>query len=296
MQVIGCAATMRSIMDNARPGTELRFHLLTNGVSPRDGEALASMFLDHGAARLSIYDVDCSRFHHLMRSKVVSHTAYARLLIHEVLPEAVTRCIYVDCDVLVERDIVEAWEFPLEGKTAGAVANGDAADTAQHQRRLKLHEARYMNSGFLVLDMSRWRRLGIGRRAIECAEEVGDNLILHDQDALNCALQQDWVAMPREWNAGVAASEWLSADSKAVFHFMGVPKPWQPDYTGRFADLFNRHLDRTPFAGARPWNPLGIGAFLFRLRRRVPHLPAVVRITRRMIIERMGGRPAAGRE
>jgi len=286
LQVVGCAVTMRSIVDNVRPGTRLRFHVFANGIASRDREALEGMFVGTSGARLIIYDVDCSRFHHLMRSKIVSHTTYARLLIQELLPQDVERCIYVDCDILVECDIVDAWEYPLEGKTAGAVANGDAADTAQHQRRLKLREARYLNAGFLVIDVCRWRQLGIGPRALVCAEAVGDDLILHDQDALNCVLQQDWVEMPRHWNAWVAMSSWLRDDSRAVFHFMGAPKPWEADYRGRFADHFARYLDGTPFAGKRPWNPLGLGALLSGARRRVPHLPAVVRIARRFLASR----------
>ncbi len=280
-QVIGCAVSMRSILDNARPDAELHFHVLTHRVPTADREKLtATVSLGDRVAAIDLYEIDVTRFAHLMSSKLVSHTTYARLLIDDLLPAAVGRCIYVDCDMVVERDIAEAWEFDLADRTAAAVANGSPSDTRDNQRRLGLPEPRYFNAGFVLIDVRRWRDRAVSTRALAHAEALGDRLVLHDQDALNCALQGDWAELPREWNAGLSISGWLTADSRAVFHYWGAPKPWHADYAGRFRDLFLRHLDRTAYAGFRPWNPLGVGALLARSFRRFPHLPAVLRAAR----------------
>lgn len=280
-QVIGCAVSMRSVLENAAPGHRLHFHVMTHRVAGRDREALRRTVLDAGReAGIDLHEVDASRFGHLMRSKLVSHTTYARLLLDTVLPGDVRRCIYLDCDMVVERDIVEAWEFPLEGRTIAAVANGSPSDTRDNQRRLGLAEPRYFNAGFAVIDVARWRERDVSARALRHAEEIGERLVLHDQDAMNCALAGDWVELPREWNAGLSISDWLTADSRAVFHYWGAPKPWHADYRGRFPELFARHLARTAYAGHRAWNPLGLGALVSRTVRRLPYIPAAWRAAR----------------
>jgi lipopolysaccharide biosynthesis glycosyltransferase len=283
-QVIGCAVSMRSILENVRHGAAVHFDVITSGISPQDRQALCATV--RGGRRqgtIDLHDVDLTRFTHLMASKLVSHTTYARLLIDDVLPPDAARCIYVDCDMVVERDIAEAWEFPLQGRTVAATANGDATDSRRNLARLGLEGDRYLNAGFVVIDVERWRALHVSERALQQAEMQGDRLVLHDQDALNCALQNDWVVMPREWNAGIPVCDWLTDDSKAVFHYWGAPKPWHADYTGRFRPKFFRYLDMTAFAGVRPWNPLGLGALLVRSRRRIPHYPSVVRAIKRLL-------------
>lgn len=289
-QVVGCAVTMRSTLDRAAPGTGFRFHVLTDGVSRRDLQALRkSVEGNDRDVQLRTYHVDASRFAHLMRSKLVTHMTYARLVLDEVLPPEVERCIYMDCDMVVERDVLEVWSADLGDCTLAAVPNSTAAERREHQARLALKEPRYFNAGFAVIDVRRWRARGVGARAMEHAVAIGDRLILHDQDALNLALEGDWVELPGHWNAGIFMSPWLEEDSKAVFHYMGAPKPWEVDYQGRFLDLFLRHQARTAFASRRSWNPLGLGAAWRRARRRIPFLPAVIREIRRILARGRGG-------
>ena len=276
----GCAVSMRSMAEHASAVADLRFHVMVNGVAPRDRDAL-SRSVTHTVPRASVEFVsfDPREVRHLQRSSLITRTAYARLFIDEALPEEAPRCIYIDCDLLFERDVGELWRLDLGGRTVGAVDNALWDDPARYQQRLGLERPEYFNSGVLLVDMNRWRRLAIGEKALRFAERTGDRLILHDQDALNGALQGDWIPLAPTWNSWVIHPE-LHPDSRAVFHFMGAPKPWHADYSGRFADKFFAYLDRTPYAGSRPWNPAGVGRALRRVRRRLPFLPSAVRIIR----------------
>lgn len=285
-QVIGCAVSMRSILAHAHPSAQLHFDVMVHEVPTRDREALTRTVAESGrAASIRLHSVDIARFRHLMRSKLISHTTYARFQIGEVLGPEVERCIYLDCDMVVTRDIREAWEYPLAGRTIAAVAN-NPLDAPLNQARLGLTSSGYFNAGFVVIDVPRWRERQVTQRAMEFAEALGDRLILHDQDALNCALQGDWVELPREWNAGIPLADWLTEDAAAVFHYWGAPKPWHPDYAGRFGALFRRYQALTAYAEQRPWNPFGLGAWLARGRRRLPYLPAVWRALRTALSRR----------
>lgn len=281
----GCAASIQSIIDNASADIYVHFHVVTHGLWRKDKAALAYTVSRHSdCASIRMMGFQSGRVKHLQRSRIITRTAYARMFLEEFLPHNVRRVIYVDCDVVFERDVGELWNTDLQGKTVGAVDNAHWQDSSFHQTRLGLADPRYFNSGVLLVDMERWRRLGIGARALAFAELMGDKLVMHDQDALNGALQNDWLDLPLAWNTWIIHPH-IHNDSDAVFHFMGGPKPWQADYAGRFSRKFFRYLDRTAYGGSRPWNPLGIGRFLRRFSRWIPYLPSALRILRSGIKE-----------
>lgn len=279
--VLGCAVSMQSIMDSTDPAFPLHFHLFFNpDVAPRDREQLVRTVRDaRRPAEISTGQFDPEPVRHLTRSKLITHTTYASCRLEALLPPQVQRCIKVDCDLVVERDLSELWKTDLQGYTVGAVLDVDPRVCADHQERLGLAEPRYFNAGVLLVDLVRWREWQVGPRALEWARDIGPRLILHDQDALNLSLERDWLALPVHWNSWVISPH-LRSDDRAIFHYMGAPKPWHADYDRPFKELFFRSLDRTPFRGWRPWNPAGLGARLTRLRRRAPSVSGILRVIR----------------
>lgn len=279
--VRGCAVSMQSMMDNADPGAHLRFHLFfAPGVPESDRAALRRTVEESGrSASIRTADFDPAPLRHLSRSKLITHMAYAPFFLGELLPPEVSRCLVMDCDLVVERDIVELWNFDLEGLTAGVVNNGSEEEAARYRDRLGLREARYFNSGVLLVDLDRWRERDVGARAMEAAVRLGPRLILHDQDALNVALEGDWKLLPPHWNRWVILPG-LQASDAIVFHYMGAPKPWHAGYDRPFREHFYRYLDRTPYRGWRPWNPAGLAGHWNRLRRTLPSVPGIVRAIR----------------
>ena len=280
--LVGCATTIRSMIEHAGPEASLRFHLSVDGVPEEARDRLrATVRTESRDHELRFWEFPVARVRDLTRSRIVSHATYARLFIEEILPSDVDRCIYLDSDLIVARDVTELWETPLEGRTIGAVENLSGEEQVEHQRRLGLSEPRYFNAGVLLVDARRWRERAVMRRSLEAARRVGDRLVLHDQDALNTALEGDWTSLARHWN--VAATPKLAADAAVVFHFMGAPKPWDLDYDGKFGDLFARYRDLTAFRGDTPWNAAGLGRLIARARRRIPYLPGTLRLLRMAI-------------
>jgi lipopolysaccharide biosynthesis glycosyltransferase len=267
------------VVENMSRDVPVHVHLILNRVRSGFRNQLVGSVEKCGLAdvRVSVVPWTTRGVEHLLRSRLVTRTAYAVLFLGDLLPEDVRRCIYLDCDLVVERDILELWNTDLMGRTLGAVDNGMWQDSAEHQRRLGLLEPRYFNSGVLLIDLERWREREVGRRAMAVATRLVHRLILHDQDALNGALEGDWVALADHWNVWTIR-DGLQPDEAVVYHYMGAPKPWDADYEGPFKDKFYDYLDRTAFAGWRPWNPGGLGRALRRVRRKVPYLPTAVRI------------------
>ena len=278
--LLGTAVSMRSITENCSPDWALRFHVVTHRVPLRHRGALEEAVLSTGRdVQVTFGSFDADRVRHLARSKLITHMAYASLFLPELLPPGIPRGLWVDSDLVFARDVSELWQASLEGCTLGAVADGNPELMARYQRRLGMDTPLYFNSGVLLVDLERWRERQVTARALAAAERIGDDLILHDQDALNVALEGDWLPLLPHWNAWVIWPK-LTAEASAVFHYMGAPKPWHADYDRPYLGHFHRYLDRTPFAGMRPWNPAGMGAVITRFRRRIPSLHGTLRVLR----------------
>lgn len=284
----GCAVSMRSVIDNAHPTASLTFHLATHDVPEHDLAVLARVAVEaRPGTSIRFVSFDESEVAHLLRSRLITHMTYARLFMGTLLPADVDRVVYIDCDLVFERDVAELWASDLRGHTLGAANNRYWEDPRRHQRRLGLASPSYFSAGVLLVDLGQWRERSVRHRALEFATEAGERLILHDQDALNGTLQGDWLELPMPWNVWVIHPE-LHDDSQAVFHFMGAPKPWHSDYAGPFAHKFYEYLDRTPYEGLRPWNPAGLGRLVQKLRRRIPYLPTAVRMVKSRLLGRGG--------
>lgn len=219
-----------------------------------------------------------NRFRHLLRSKSVPHIAYARLVMGEVLPPSVERCVYLDIDTACTTSLEPLHDMDLSGMILGAVPDSTSEDEGRKQfARLGIQGSRYFNSGVMVCDLAAWRQADLGRRALEFAQAAGSRLVLWDQDALNAVLNGTWATLPSRWNRW--ASSGLPLED-CIVHYTMNPKPWHANYRGRGGALFLEFLDQTAFRGTRPWNPLGLGAAAGRLRALMPYPPTVLRLLR----------------
>lgn len=279
--VQGCAVTLASSLSRLEGDSVARVFLVTHGLSGRARSALHDTVRKSGEGHtLEFINFDPrSVAVGLARSRLITPMAYVTCVMDRILPRDVCRCLYMDCDIVATRDLSELWKTELAGYSLAAVDDGNRPVLLEHQARLGLREPRYFNSGVLLVDLERWRERRVGERALATATRIGPRLILHDQDALNVALQGDWLALEPAWNTWTILPG-LTPDDRVLFHFMGAPKPWHADYDRPFGELFFAELDRTPLAGWRPWNPMGLGRGFLRMRRRLPWIPGAIRAAR----------------
>jgi lipopolysaccharide biosynthesis glycosyltransferase len=105
-----------------------------------------------------------------------TQAAYLRLLIPELLPKQCARAIYLDSDVVVERDLGQLWEQPIEAFPVLAVANYDPPFVGCKKDKHHLFsglasDTAYCNTGVMVMNLKRWHAEKIGPRALELAHK-----------------------------------------------------------------------------------------------------------------------------
>lgn len=180
------------------------------------------------------------------------------------------RALYLDTDILVLSQLAPLIDTDLQGRTVAAVGNHPPIDVMRVAIRRSNRgnidpDAPYFNAGVLVIDTERWRRLAIGSNSRAFLRRYPSTRLL-DQDALNMLLVNDWLALPKAWNAPAgrldatpmfaglaqmnrslvaAVQAWEEAQRQPnILHFTGKPKPWDEEYP--WPELRKRYFGFVP--------------------------------------------------
>ncbi len=195
--------------------------------------------------------------------------SYWRLLVGTALPDAISRTLWLDSDLIVLRDLAALWNTPLDGKLIGAaqdltVPYVSSARGLRHYRRLGLTGREpYFNSGVMVIDLDQWRRQRVSDRVLGYLRSFAREVYYHDQDGLNAVLAGRWKPLDPRWNliecvAGqpffhpehLRADEYRSLVADPwIVHYAGPWKPWTHASSRPTRRLFFDYLDRTEWAG-----------------------------------------------
>lgn len=259
------AVTMRSILEHCSRPADIDFYYIHDGISEEKQERLHRTIEGFGAT-LTFLMPDVSTLQHAYVNHYYSSAAYFRLLIPECLPQNITRCLYLDGDMVVDGDITELWKTDLEGYPLGAVPDlGVMLSPKRTQAKaeeLGLDEANgYFNSGLLLIDLGLWRQHAFAEHAAEIA--LSQTLKSHDQDALNIVFQKQWKAIDFRWNKmpavyGFSMKLLLHAKQygkaiqarkrPGILHYASRHKPWKARETVNFNAPYYDVLRRTAFA------------------------------------------------
>jgi lipopolysaccharide biosynthesis glycosyltransferase len=240
------AVAMYSALRHLAPVPEVGIYVLDNGIVPPSRERLQKVAHRAGGSKIRWLDVPPDRLVEHQGRQHLTSTAYARLLIPELLPPHIGRAVYLDGDILVTDDLLPLFKVPLDGAPFGAVKDFHVPTTDSERSSIReLAEPKpYCNTGVLVIDPVQWRGEGFTERALAFARSTPEPLPFADQDAMN-AVANRWRELDFRWNVQVLSmywpdlpgselKEWLIRHrdelyrDAAVLHFGGVPKPWQP--------------------------------------------------------------------
>ena len=161
---------LHSALVALRPGAAITAHIIDAGLPAADRARLAELARCHGAA-LHWHEPSATGFAALPAWGRMTSTTYHRLLLPRLLPEEVTRAIWLDCDLLVTTDLVRLWETDLGGFHLLAVRDSVVPQVSspygiRRWRELGLpRSAPYFNAGVMLVDVNRWRDDDIGALA-----------------------------------------------------------------------------------------------------------------------------------
>jgi lipopolysaccharide biosynthesis glycosyltransferase len=232
---IGMAVTLLSALRHLDSGSELDARVLTTAADVSFVAHIETSLKSAGKPfTLKVIQIDPAELSDIeMTNAGLNRTVYLRLLVGAVCPD-VSRAIYLDSDMIVRRDLTELFVMDMKSLSTWAVV--DTEETlAQLQTELDIAEygldpdAGYMNAGLMLMDLDRWRRDGIARRALEIARSSEVRLRHEEQGALNVIFNGAWGRLDRRWNYMVVLNGVVPQfvpRSAFIVHTAGPCKPW----------------------------------------------------------------------
>lgn len=188
---------------------------------------------------------------------------YYRLFAAQYLPQELDRILYLDPDLVVINSLRSLYEIDF-GDNLFAAASHIESRTFKNFNRRRLHlseQARYINSGVMMMNLSLLRTQQDPQQIYQFIEEHKNTLLLPDQDVVNALyadrtifldpliynlgekyLRLKNLHLPKEEKLGI---NWVRQHT-AIIHYYGRNKPWKEGYHGKlgvFYDFFTRELD-----------------------------------------------------
>ncbi len=167
---------------------------------------------------------------------------YYRLIIDQIITD--DKCIYLDCDVLVLKDLSELFEIDIDDFYAAGVLDVLNKNNPSYITKYKICEPmEYINAGVLLLNLRKIRENKISE---EIQQLFGNKKFIKkskfvDQDIINKAYRKNikYISLRFNFNNSIKTNEFLyfqaskifqeieqSYNDVSVIHFAGQEKPW----------------------------------------------------------------------
>ncbi len=155
---------------------------------------------------------------------------YYRSFIARLYPQY-EKAIYIDSDTILMSDIAELFDTDLGDNVIGATVDPKVSAVPEFrnyvEHALNIPAENYVNSGVLLMDLKKMRKMHYLSRMIQIINEYDASLVAPDQDYLNVICAGKIMHLPEVWNM-TPVGEGAPTGTKLV-HFNLFKKPWQCD-------------------------------------------------------------------
>lgn len=202
----------------------------------------------------------------------LSIETYYRLVVQDLMPDY-DKVLYLDSDMVTERDVAELYDTNIGECMIGAAKDIDIAGQVKTSSKMKDYVENqiglknpfdYFQAGVLILNLKAFRSAITADELLKIASEK--EWKCHDQDVLNHVCQGRVYYIPQKWNVVMNWKEqdrsrekilkkapadlyfeWLDARKQPlVVHFAGYQKPWNVPFCD-MAPFFWKYSRNTPY-------------------------------------------------
>ncbi len=193
-----CAVTIASILMNSDNSSYFNFYILDGGISLSNKKKI-EYIKKYRMFSIQYFDMkkyDFSKFP--LNRPWISVSTYYRLVLPQLLPKNIDKALYLDCDMVVERDIKELWNTDISEYSA-AVVEDDCSK--ENIKRLNLSSKnKYFNAGMILFNLKSIRKRDFTNDCIEYFRKNENKILLQDQDILNGVLNGKCKYVSQAWN------------------------------------------------------------------------------------------------
>ncbi len=248
---IPCMVTIASILTNNDP-KKYSIHIMTKGLNEQNTQLLASLRKTFNNASINIVTIDTKLLQGAITSRRFPIANFFRLMIPNVF--TFSKALYLDCDIIVNRNIDNIWNIELGNNACGMVEDQACEDITLHNR-IGIYTP-YYNAGVLLMNLEVWRKENISEKLIAFMSDYPEKCLYPDQDAINNVLckritpipytynfQERWYEPQHEWL--MHRNKWAAIDeakkAPCILHYTGPQKPWMAGCSHPLADLYFKY-------------------------------------------------------
>lgn len=237
-----------SIFSNHEPG-EIFFHVIASGIPASKLKEIENYAAQQGNT-IHFYSVDESTIKKFVLVNQWTHAVYLRLFFPLVVPEPVSKILYLDVDTVVVNPLYELWSFDLGTLPLAAVYD----NYVKTQPKIGItQEGEYFNSGVMLINVPRWNALSISEKTMAYLHHNPEKILFVDQCGLNAVLKGLWVKLPEKFNfiysrvpASASINELKSLVKSIVIVHYTLHRPWQMLCRNRLAYLYFHYRSLLP--------------------------------------------------
>lgn len=241
----GLYCALASSLSYLDPSREVDVKVLDGGISEESRKVLSRLMARFGrSTQLEFVPIDESTFRGATLGPGHSHMTYCRILLPHVLDAH--RLIYLDCDVLVFRDLSQLFDLELPpGKVVAAVPDSETLSLKQDSQSILdamglPGDNIYFNCGVMLMDLDALRDEIFTERSMNFFKRWRGHYRFWDQSAFNFLLHGRVDELPEHWNrASWRFDEQDNNRLECVLHYT-TSAPWLGGKRGPAQVLFER--------------------------------------------------------
>jgi lipopolysaccharide biosynthesis glycosyltransferase len=224
---------LESIIQNSNLNVGYKIILLHADLTESDEKIILERIKNHPNFSICLIDVsDLAEKYELnkfMTDNRLRVSTYYRLLIGEILKEY-DKIIYLDCDLILNKDIALLYETDIKDNYLAAVLDRGAQDYflksvpafKKYMQHLGMKTVEnYFNAGVLIMNLKAIRENKLLEKFLQVAQE--NNQFFHDQNVLNVACEGKVFYLDSSWN--IQCCNRINEKELGIIHYAGN-KPW----------------------------------------------------------------------
>ena len=223
------AVLFESIVLNSN--ANINFYVIYSSINEADLEDITAIIRQNPANTINFVKFDFLKelekldYHEELPEFSGSYDTYTRLFLPGILkPYGVRKCLYLDVDIIVNKNIDE-----LLAITDRIECIGGIVDTVSINLKVPLSKENYINAGVLPLNLEKLDELDFSRRCLSFARANRDSITIYDQDIVNNVFpdSDNRIAL-LDIKFNTYLSKTAAVRNAVVLHFTGPYKPWNP--------------------------------------------------------------------
>lgn len=250
------SVALTSIIKNKHQDTSLNIYILYDELYTKNIQLLQSLATEQ--IFINFVKIDKKDFAScpLPKEFHFSLPTYFRLKLADILPD-INKILYLDCDIIVKKDLSELYNHNIENFYAGATRDYKAEESRQ---RLELNSSDgfYFNAGVMLINLKKWREDNLTNKFFEFINTSLAKITWVDQDVLNCCLYGKVLELNQTYNAKYFDSPddnfqentfFSSAlNNPTVIHYLACIKPWHKHCNHPLKSEYFDYLKQSPYA------------------------------------------------